>query len=79
MYLVSLNFRLHSGGHIWKEHPSNYKCPSHNCSLMFIVSYAHIVYYSCIFGEFTDIDSAVVYQADMLLLTQNIGNWDIEN
>ena len=38
-----------------------------------------MVYHSCLCGKFMDVDSAVVTQADMLLLKQNFGNWDTEN
>ena len=46
---------------------------------MYTGSCAHIVDYSCLCDKFMGVDSAVVPQADILLLKQNIGNWDTEN
>ena len=36
-------------------------------------------YYSSLCGKVTDVDSAVVSQADMLLLQHNMCNWNTEN
>ena len=70
---------MKNGGHIWKEHTSNYTYPFDNSLLMHTESRAHIVYYSNFCGKFMDVNSAMVPQADILPLTQNIGNWDIKN
>ena len=42
-------------------------------------SCAHIVYCSCLCGKLMDVSSAVVSQADIFPLKQNISNWITEN
>ena len=48
-----------------------------NCAICKI--HAHLVYYSCLYGKFMDVYSAVVSQADIVPLIQNFSNWNTEN